>query len=162
MIAIIAFASGELLLHFASHADRPHPACQQLRSTYAGQEGVCEGHCPVQSLGCPEGAARAQVRGYMETAAGEKLTAPLLVGKWDEGMAAELADGSLRPLWRKAPPPPDPTRCGAPTLLAQHALARCPAEQACHDVARSGPPCLTVRYGLERTRGRGMPGSWCA
>ena len=53
----------------------------------------------------------AQVKGYIETPAGERLAAPTLLGKWDEAMWVQLPDGSQRLLWQKAPPPPNPTRC---------------------------------------------------
>ena len=52
-----------------------------------------------------------QVKGHLENAQGERLPGPLLLGKWDEGMWAQLPDGSQRLLWEKAPPPPNPTRC---------------------------------------------------
>ena len=53
-----------------------------------------------------------QVRGTVETAAGERLERPMLFGKWDEAMWAELPNGKTEQLWRVNPPPPDPTRYG--------------------------------------------------
>lgn len=63
------------------------------------------------------GAAAVQVRGFLEDRTGAKLAAPLLFGKWDEVMWAELPDGTQHLLWRKAPPPADPTRCAGKLLL---------------------------------------------
>ncbi len=39
-----------------------------------------------------------------------ELPKPSISGKWDEGLWAEMEDGSRVELWRPAPPPPDPTR----------------------------------------------------
>jgi len=41
----------------------------------------------------------------------ENLSKPTLNGKWDEGLTAVMEDGSKLDIWRKNPPPPDPTRC---------------------------------------------------
>ena len=40
----------------------------------------------------------------------EKLAQPTLSGKWDEDLSAALEDGSTVQLWKRNPPPPDPTR----------------------------------------------------
>ena len=53
---------------------------------------------------------RVQVKGYFEQESGERIAFPSIVGKWDEAMTAVLADGTSRLLWKKAAPPPDPTR----------------------------------------------------
>ena len=50
-----------------------------------------------------------QVRGYLERD-GQRLERPMIHGHWDDALHAELDDGSTVELWRKAPPPPDPTR----------------------------------------------------
>ena len=55
-----------------------------------------------------------QVVGTLEKGRKE-LPKPSISGKWDEGLWAEMEDGSRVELWRPAPPPPDPTRC--PVLL---------------------------------------------
>lgn len=52
-----------------------------------------------------------QVRGHLELPTGEKLEKPLVFGKWDEAMYAEMPDNTQRLLWQKSEPPPDPTRC---------------------------------------------------
>lgn len=52
-----------------------------------------------------------QVRGHFELPTGEKIEKPLLFGKWDEAMYADMPDGSQTLLWQKSEPPPDPTRC---------------------------------------------------
>lgn len=51
-----------------------------------------------------------QVKGYFEQISGERIAFPSIIGKWDEAMTAVLADGTSRLLWKKADPPPDPTR----------------------------------------------------
>ncbi len=51
-----------------------------------------------------------QVRGHLELPTGEKIVKPLLFGKWDEAMYAEMPDNTQRLLWQKSEPPPDPTR----------------------------------------------------
>lgn len=53
---------------------------------------------------------RGQVRGQMETAEGLRLERPILVGKWDEAMYADVGEATLRLLWKMNPPPPEPTR----------------------------------------------------
>lgn len=50
-----------------------------------------------------------QVRGFIEKD-GRSLERPLMVGHWDDSVWAELEDGGTVELWRKAPPPPEPTR----------------------------------------------------
>jgi len=54
-------------------------------------------------------AATWQVFGTLEKGRRE-LPKPSISGKWDEGLWAEMEDGSRVELWRPAPPPPDPTR----------------------------------------------------
>ena len=61
-----------------------------------------------------------QVRGTVETAAGERLERPMLFGKWDEAMWAELPNGKTEQLWRVNPPPPDPTRFGLVAFVQIH------------------------------------------
>jgi hypothetical protein len=52
-----------------------------------------------------------QVRGYFErNSDGKKLERPLVYGHWDDAVHAELENGKTVELWRKGPPPPDPTR----------------------------------------------------
>jgi oxysterol-binding protein 1 len=52
-----------------------------------------------------------QVRAYFErNCDGRKLERPLVYGHWDDGVHAELENGRTIELWRKGPPPPDPTR----------------------------------------------------
>ncbi|CAL8470152.1 g9694 [Coccomyxa elongata] len=51
-----------------------------------------------------------EVRGHFELPTGEKVEKPLLFGKWDEAMYADMPDGSQTLLWQKSEPPPDPTR----------------------------------------------------
>lgn len=52
-----------------------------------------------------------QVRGYFErNSDGKKLERPFVYGHWDDAVLAELENGKTIELWRKAPPPPDPTR----------------------------------------------------
>ena len=52
-----------------------------------------------------------QVRGYFErNSDGKKLERPFVYGHWDDAVHAELESGKTIELWRKAPPPPDPTR----------------------------------------------------
>ena len=78
------------------------------------QAGLLLGTMPVsvRVAGLESGMLpNAQVKGHLENAQGERLPGPLLLGKWDEGMWAQLPDGSQRLLWQKAPPPPNPTRC---------------------------------------------------
>ena len=61
-------------------------------------------------LGCADGGCnRGQVTGTLEKGRRE-LPKPSISGKWDEGLWAEMEDGSRVELWRPAPPPPDPTR----------------------------------------------------
>lgn len=50
-----------------------------------------------------------QVKGFLERN-GQKLDVPRLVGKWDDGMCAELADGTQQQLWKPVPLPANPTR----------------------------------------------------
>lgn len=50
-----------------------------------------------------------QVKGFLERG-GQRLERPMLFGHWDDAVCAELEDGSTIELWKKAPPPPDPTR----------------------------------------------------
>lgn len=49
------------------------------------------------------------MRGYLERR-GQRLERPLLYGHWDDAMYAELEGGRVVELWRKSPPPPEPTR----------------------------------------------------
>ncbi|PSC68755.1 oxysterol-binding -related 1D isoform X1 [Micractinium conductrix] len=50
-----------------------------------------------------------QVRGFLEQGA-TRFERPLLHGHWDSELFADMPDGSQLLLWRKNPPPPDPTR----------------------------------------------------
>lgn len=50
-----------------------------------------------------------QVRGFIERGT-EKFERPTLNGHWDDCLEADLQDGARVVLWRKSPPPPDPTR----------------------------------------------------
>ena len=50
-----------------------------------------------------------QVRGFLEKD-GRRLERPLLYGHWDDALNAEMGDGTSVQLWKKAAPPPDPTR----------------------------------------------------
>ena len=84
-------------------ASRGAPGSKQQKALPQSAE-----HLPRFSP-CP--CACAQVTGTFERGK-QKLAKPVLSGKWDEGMAAELEDGSTVQMWRKNPPPPDPTRCG--------------------------------------------------
>lgn len=49
------------------------------------------------------------VRGQLE-AGDTRYERPIISGHWDEGLDAEMPDKTTIPLWRAAPPPPDPTR----------------------------------------------------
>jgi hypothetical protein len=82
-----------------------------------------------------------QVRGFLEDRAGAKLAAPLLFGKWDEAMWAELQDGSQHLLWQKAPPPADPTRCAGATSPARMQGAKTGADGHPHLVTSSSVSC---------------------
>ena len=59
-----------------------------------------------------------QVFGTLEKGKRE-LPKPSISGKWDEGLWAEMEDGSHVELWRPAPPPPDPTRYDDATHAAE-------------------------------------------
>lgn len=51
-----------------------------------------------------------QVRGYLEEG-GRRLDRPLIHGHWDDALAADWGPvGGTELLWRKAAPPPEPTR----------------------------------------------------
>lgn len=67
--------------------------------------------------------ACAQVTGTFERGK-QKLSKPVLSGKWDEGMVAERENGSTVQMWRKNPPPPDPTRWVCLKALPQTPLMR--------------------------------------
>ena len=49
------------------------------------------------------------MRGYLEQGS-ERFERPVLHGHWDDALLADLPDGSQACLWRKAAPPPEPTR----------------------------------------------------
>lgn len=59
-----------------------------------------------------------QVRGVIERG-NHRLDYPILHGHWDDRMWAELEDGRSLELWRKAPPPPDPTRYNLTSFAIQ-------------------------------------------
>lgn len=50
-----------------------------------------------------------QVRGFLEQGP-NRFERPLIHGHWDSELFADLPDGSTVLLWRKNPPPPEPTR----------------------------------------------------
>ena len=50
-----------------------------------------------------------QVRGFVEED-GVRLERPIIHGHWDASLYAELPDNTSVELWKKHPPPPDPTR----------------------------------------------------
>ena len=62
---------------------------------------------------------RWQVFGVLEKGRRE-LSKPRIEGKWDEGLWADMEDGSRVELWRPAPPPPDPTRRADPREAKLH------------------------------------------
>lgn len=70
------------------------------------------------------------MKGCLEQQSGERIAFPTLVGKWDEAMTAVLADGSSRVLWKKEPPPADPTRCFSRFLFHQEASCFLKSETA--------------------------------
>jgi oxysterol-binding protein 1 len=49
------------------------------------------------------------VRGFLEQG-GSRLAEPELYGHWDESLVAQYGGGRSVLLWKKAPPPPEPTR----------------------------------------------------
>lgn len=64
------------------------------------------------------------MKGHLELPTGERLAKPLLIGKWDEAMYAEMPDDSQILLWKKSAPPPDPTRCAQPPSKTKHSRVR--------------------------------------
>ncbi|KAL4420270.1 hypothetical protein ABPG77_005610 [Micractinium sp. CCAP 211/92] len=50
-----------------------------------------------------------QVRGFLEQGP-NRFERPLIHGHWDSELFADMPDGSTVLLWRKNPPPPEPTR----------------------------------------------------
>lgn len=50
-----------------------------------------------------------QVKGFLEQD-GRKLDAPRIIGKWDDALYAEMADGTQQQLWKINPAPELPTR----------------------------------------------------
>ena len=57
----------------------------------------------------PHPPLRTQVRGYLEQGQ-NRFERPLLRGHWDGELWTDMPDGSAVRLWRKNPPPPEPTR----------------------------------------------------
>lgn len=87
---------------------------RHARQRAAGSSTAAHGQHPTWLS--PTRCARAQVTGTFERGK-QKLAKPVLSGKWDEGMVAELEDGSTVQMWKKNPPPPDPTRWVCLTAL---------------------------------------------
>ena len=59
-----------------------------------------------------------QVRGFIEQN-GVRMERPILFGHWDDALYAEFEDGSMVELWKKSPPPADPTRYNLTSFAIQ-------------------------------------------
>ena len=123
--------------------ERPPASCHCVASAAACPHYTLAPSPPARPL--PTMPPYAQVRGFLEQGH-NRFERPLLHGHWDSELYADMPDGSTVLLWRKNPPPPDPTRYNLTAFrwitvpAVSHMHRRTPAVPACarclfHDLA---------------------------